>query len=104
MNEISNIKKILDLKYYFLKCKIEYHNCLGKIENEFFKEELTVPIESLILKEESISILFDSESYDDYIVDVTISLFSEKLNKQIGYYRLIENLNREYLDEFLVFF
>lgn len=62
-----------------------------------------MPINELILQDDSVKFLISSEVYGESIIDVQVNLFSSKLKKNLGYYRYIENLAGEPLDDFLVF-
>lgn len=62
-----------------------------------------MPINELILEDDSVKYFIDSEIYGESVIDVLVNLFSSKLNRKLGYYRYIESLGGEPLDDFLVF-
>lgn len=104
MNNLKKIKSLFDQEYYYLKCKTAFQDCISNKENDFLKEEIETPINDLVLHNDQITLLFKSENNDDFIIDIKIKLINSDLNKQIGYYKYQENMEGEYLDEFLVFF
>jgi len=103
MRDLINTKGVIDLEYCFLKCKVSYQACINISENKYLRDDIEVPINELVLQDDSVKIFIDSKVYGESIIAVRINLFSSELNKSIGYYRYIENIAGEPIDDFLAF-
>jgi len=103
MKKLIQEKNAIDIEHCFLKCKALYQTCIKNEGNEYLKDELEVPFSDLILQNESINFIVNSDVFGETIIDVRIKLYSRKLKKQLGSYRYVENLNGEPIDDFLIF-
>jgi len=104
MKEITKIRDFLDKEYFYLKCKTAFQTCITNKDNDYLQAEIDVPINQLDLRHNSINLSFNQELEDNFIIDIKIILFSNVLNKELGYYQYQEDMNGEFVDEFLVFY
>ena len=99
---IISIKKT-ELKLLYDKAIRNYHDCLIKVDNAFLRDELSIPLESIILKFSNIKIVFSQTDIENYVFETTISLWDYN-DKYIGKYVYIEDGNGNEVDDKLVFF
>ncbi len=85
------------------RCERSYHNCINSDENIELREEIGVSLDELELAKESIRIEFDSAEYGELIFDTKFKILNLNTKESIGYYRCIENLEGDFVDDFLVF-
>lgn len=87
----------------YLKAKHSYYKCVLDPDNDFLKDEIKVPIEEIILKEDSIRLQFFASDTDKFIVEVKLTLFSLAAHP-IGYYTYYEDQSRTQTDDSLIFY
>lgn len=103
-SDLKKIKDLIDNEYYFLKCKAAFQECINSKGNDYLKEELVVPVDEIVIQNEYINLSFKQENKEFFVIDVRIGLFNKEIDKKIGYYNYQEDMNGDYLDEFLVIY
>jgi len=86
---------------FYLKAKNAYLKCISSDENSFLRKEIDIPIKSIILRNESISIKFSQNNEDSYVIKISINLLN-KQDRIIGNYFYFEDHNGNAIDDMLV--
>ncbi len=90
-----------DLALLYHKAEQKYKASIRDKENEFLKEEIDIPLESIQAIAKDIKFTFTQESAHEYLVEVTLILHAG--DKEIGKYISIETETGEMIDDFLIF-
>jgi hypothetical protein len=91
-----------DLELLYSKAKENYIICINHTENEFLKKEVNVSLNSVLLRETDIKIVFSQEIADMYQLEVCLTIYAD--NQAIGKYVYIENKRGEAIEDSLVFY
>ena len=79
-----------------------FYECIRLKENEFLREEIPGPLESIILKGTNIKIVFSQDIIDAYVLKICLTLFAA--NREVGKYTYYENEGGSPVDDSLVFY
>ena len=99
----SKILELVDQEYYYLKCKAAFKECFLHESNEEVRREIGIAFKSIQLLDDYINISFNSPLSEEFIIEVRINLLNLKNGKSLGYYKYQEDMDGEYLDEYLIF-
>ncbi len=91
-----------DLEQKYMKAKKAFMKCAVDEENEFLQSEINIPINSIVLREGSITIRYEQEIADNYVIEIRIQLISPT-DDVIGSYTCYENESGAMIDDSLVF-
>jgi hypothetical protein len=92
----------ISLDTLYLRAKTAFNECLSSDRNAFLNQELNIPSNKIVTKNEWIRIQFSGNNEANYIIEVRLTLFSHQ-DKKIGYYCYHENHEGEVIDDYLVF-
>lgn len=92
----------LDLDLRYSKARIFFRECMINEENSYLIEEIGVPLDSVIIQDEFVSVTFSSRDLQKYIIETKIKLFSSN-NKELGWYSYLEDETADIIDDYLVF-
>lgn len=81
---------------------VAFKSCIANENNQFLKDELSVSIDSIIVKRHFISIQFNEIDIDNYTIETRLTLNTDT-GEELGYYSTIVNSNFEQIDDYLVF-
>ncbi|RFS18007.1 hypothetical protein [Emticicia sp. C21] len=81
-----------------------YMLCINNKENEFLKDEIGVPLESIQAYKRDIKIVFSKNFEHDHKFEATLNLSLSPSKNEIGRYTYVKDLSEEFRDEFLVFY
>lgn len=87
----------------YAKAKEEYNNCISNEDNAFLEEEVSVPLNTIELKEASIKIVFSLEDTERYLLEITITLW-DRSNQLLGEYQYTQDDEGNGVDDSLVFY
>lgn len=87
----------------YQKARQGYQGCIENKENGFLEDEINAPLESIIVEEKDVKIVFSKNNVFEYVFEVSFKL-SLTGNNQIGRYTYIQDELGEMIDEFLVFY
>jgi hypothetical protein len=91
-----------DLSLYYTKAKESLKECIQNEENEFLRDELSIPFNDILVIEKDIKIVFSKRAFVEYKIEVCLLLFEG--NKEVGKYIYIENDKKEGVDDSLVLY
>ena len=75
-----------DLAFLYEKAKQKYAECINNKENQFLKDEVGYPLESILVIEKDIKIVFTQNISDKYLLELNLELYVG--GKEIGRYVL----------------
>ncbi|HZG00982.1 MAG TPA: hypothetical protein VEY71_08265 [Chitinophagales bacterium] len=93
----------LDLTSLYEKAQEHYERCIAAVENRFLSKEVTVPLESIVLKRANVKIVYRQEICENYQLEVCLELFDEN-NNSVGKYTYVEDEQGRAVDDHLVFY
>ncbi len=82
--------------------KEAFQECISLEDNDFLKNEVNFPLDSIVTKEDFISIKFWEYSTKEFIIEIKLILLDQKGEKIGRYHYLIDEKN-EVVDDILVF-
>lgn len=91
-----------DLVLLYQRAKQGYQKCIFDAENEFLRDEVDYPLESILLMNEDIKIVFHKNVALQYSVEICFLLLAEE--NEIGKYTFVEDESGNVIDDFLVFY
>lgn len=91
-----------DFSLLYNKAKEGFDECIRNKDNEFLKDELSIPLDDIVVAEKDIKIVFSKRAFEECIVEVCLVLFEG--SKEIGKYTYITNDKKEMVDDSLVFY
>lgn len=86
----------------YQKAREGYFSCINGEEKESLQEELGMPLDSLIVTEGNIKLVLTPKLSGYYTIEARLDL-SFVDDDAIGYYDYVEDMEGEFIDEFLVF-
>jgi hypothetical protein len=91
-----------NLEQMYSKAKIAFKRCIEDEENEFLKNEINIPTNSIVMKEEFIKIKYIKIDTENYVIETKIQLVSQA-DDVIGSYIYYENEKGIAIDDSLIF-
>lgn len=91
------------LALYYSKARENYNKCIKNEENAFLQEELSVPFDTIELRESNIKVVFHDGNTETYMLEISITLWDSS-NQILGKYVYIEDDKENAVDDSLVFF
>ena len=92
----------LNLESLYLKAKTTFKECMSCEGNEYLNEEISIPYNEIVLKNDSVTIQFLETDLNHYIIETKLMIFSQN-NQEIGWYSLQEDENGKIVDDYLLF-
>lgn len=98
--EFVNTESHLSLLYH--KAKESFEKCIRNDENQFLKDELSMPFDDIVVIEKDIKIVFSKRVFEQYSIEVCLLLSVG--NNEVGRYLYIENDKNQAIDDSLVLY
>ena len=91
-----------ELTHIYLRAKTSFIQCITNEENRFLRDEVEVPLESLILKEDYIIVKYQELNISKYHIEAKLNIVTDG-GGVLGRYHYYENEQGEQFDDVLVF-
>ncbi|MCS3557644.1 MULTISPECIES: hypothetical protein [unclassified Sphingobacterium] len=98
--EFVNTELHLSLLYH--KAKESFEKCIRNDENQFLKDELSMPFDDIVVIEKDIKIVFSKRVFEEYNIEICLLLYAG--NNEVGRYLYIENDKNQAIDDSLVLY
>ncbi len=92
-----------DLTLYYSKAREQYDQCINNKDNAFLEKEISVPLDTIELKDAEVKYVFSQENTEEYMLEITIMLW-DKSSQLIGKYVYVEDDKGNGVDDSLVWF
>lgn len=92
----------IDLSLLYNRAKKKFEACINSGDNKFLQDEVSIPLNNIIIIEKNIKIVFSKRVFEQYLIEVSLMLFEG--DKEIGKYIYIESDKSEAIDDSLVFY
>lgn len=92
-------------KYFnllYAKAKEKCFECINHEGNEHLEHEAGIQLNSILLRETTIKIIFRQENIHEYLLEINLFLYD--CDNEIGKYSYTESMTGESIDDSLVFY
>ena len=100
MPDLINFTNI-DFEQLYLRCVASYQACIQDPDNSFLQDEVTVPINELVIKDDCVRIVMPAMDAENYHIETEITLYVD--DDWFGYYRLVTDKHGDVIDDVLHF-
>lgn len=91
-----------DLSLLFVRAKKGFEGCIKEKDNHFLQDEISIPLDDILLLEDEINIVFKPNITHEYLIYVNLLLCEN--NTMIGRYKLLIHSEEGEIDDFLTFY
>lgn len=91
-----------DLSLLFARAKKGFEGCIKEKDNHFLQDEISIPLDDILLLEDEIKIVFKPNITHEYLIYVNLLLCEN--DTMIGRYKLLIHSEEGEIDDFLTFY